>query len=307
MPRSCNTNWLRAFATLVAALVAAAPAHAVVVLKKGVPQPVIGHLVRQDEREVVVREELPGGGTRETHVARESIDELILTVDPARLAALDPAQPQAYREYAEELAEKRRDPEAAGAARRLYAIAAARSNGGLRQGALLGLIALARSPDEERRLRAAAFLHDERHDATVLAKTASSSAPANSTPDAPPAELLSAIRLLRQGRGADAKGLLDLPQVGRGAAAVADSISVDEMLSAAAAKTLTDTQLRQLLGAELSLTAGASAGRATGRQTAWSETIKAGQIAPVPALRIESLTEFDPAECVFRNGKWTRP
>jgi len=163
-------------AALLAVLIAAAPVRAIVVLKKGVEQPLLGYLVRQDERTVVIREELPGGGQRETHIPRADIEELIVTVDPERLTTLDPAQPKGYREYAEELAEKRRDPEARDAARRLYAIAAARGEGVLRKGALLGLLSLASSPAEERRLRAAAFLYDDQHDPTLL--SASSPSPA---------------------------------------------------------------------------------------------------------------------------------
>ena len=94
--------------------------------------------------------------------------ELMITVLPERLAELDPARPQSYLEYAEELAEKRRDPEARDAAMRLFAIAAARGESKVRHSALLGLIELARSPQEERRFRAAAYLHDPAHDLSLL-------------------------------------------------------------------------------------------------------------------------------------------
>ena len=125
-------------------------AEAVVVLPKGSDRPVMGYLVRQDERNVVVRQEQAGGKSRETVFARSEIEELIVTVSPDRLAELDPARPELYREYAEELAEKQRDPEARDAAIRLYAIAAVRGDEKLRHSALLGLVSLARSPEEER-------------------------------------------------------------------------------------------------------------------------------------------------------------
>src|SRR5206468_9849498 len=92
----------------------------------------------------------------------------IITVSPERLAALDPSKPQDYREYAEELAEKQRDPEARDTAIRLYAIAAARGDDNLRHSALLGLIALARNPDEERLFRAAGYRFDSGHELTIL-------------------------------------------------------------------------------------------------------------------------------------------
>lgn len=312
MRRNRNTGCLWTAARITATLsilFSVAPAHAIVVLKKGLEQPLLGHLVREDERTVVIREELPGGGQRETHIPRADIEELIVTVDPQRLAALDPAQPRAYREYAEELAEKHRDPEARDAARRLYAIAAVRSEGTLRKGALLGLMSLARSPAEERRFRAAIFLYDEQHDTGVLAQGPSPLAPGptSTAETAPPGELLSAVRLIRQGRGAEAKALLELPHVRRAAPLLASIITLDELLSAAAARALTDEQLIRLLTAELSLSGEAQPSAKSGDVSPWSQTIKNGQLAPLPSLALESLTEFDPAECVFRGGKWVRP
>jgi len=318
MHRNCKperqwSGWLwsaqRTTAALVVVFLAAAPVHAIVVLKKGVEQPLLGHLVRQDERTVVIREELPAGGQRETHISRAEIEELIVTVDPDRLAALDPAQPRAYCEYAEELAEKRRDPEARDAARRLYAISAARGDGPLRKGSLLGLVALARSPADERRLRAAVFLYDEQHDPNVLATGAPSPlAPVPTSAAAPPpSELLSAVRMIRQGRGAEAKLLLELPNVRRRASLLAPIITLDELLAAAASRALTDEQLVRLLQAELSLSGDATGAAKAGEPPLWSQTIKSGQLAPLPSLALESLTEFDTGECVFRGGKWTRP
>jgi hypothetical protein len=283
-----------------------AEALAVVVLKVGAKQPIMGHLVRQDERIVVVREEVPGGDSRETQIPRSQIDELILTVSPQRLAALDPAQPQVYREYAEELAEKRRDPEARDAARRLYAIAAARGGERLRRGALLGLVALARSPAEERRLRAAAFLHDPAHDPAILASPTPAS-PLTAPTAPPPAELAAAVRLIRQGRGAEAAALLQLPQVRRAARTLASALTLAELDAAASAATLGDEQLAKILRAELLLEGTAAPPSRTEKQPAWSQTIQSGDLVPLPSLSLDKLTEFDPAECLFRGGKWVRP
>src|SRR5437868_1276664 len=97
-------------------------ANAVVVLPKGSNQPVMGYLMREDERTIVVRQPLPGGKSRESSFPKKELDELIITVSPQRLTELDPKQPGLYYEYAEELAEKQRDPEARDMAIRLYAI-----------------------------------------------------------------------------------------------------------------------------------------------------------------------------------------
>ncbi len=311
MPRNTNgvTNgWLwfaqQTTATLACALAFAAPAQGAMVLKRGSTQPILGHVVRQDEQSVVIREELPGGQSRETVIPRGEIEELIVTVDPQRLAALEPSQPAAYREYAEELAEKRRDPEAYGAARRLYAIAAVRGDGALRKSALLGLISLARAPDEERKFRAAAFLHDPQHDAALLTRPA---APAAAEASPLPSELLAAVRLIRQGRGSEAKALLDLPHIRRAASQLAEIIEPAELIAAATAGALSDQQLAQLLCAELALEGAGRPAAPSNTQVRWSESVKSGNLAAVPPVKLEQLTEFDPAECVFRDGKWQRP
>ena len=214
-------------AVCIAASIAAAlfgrPVHAVVVLPKGAKQPIMGYLVRQDERTIVIRHDLPDGKSRESSFAKKDLDELIITVSPERLTALDPKNLNDYREYAEELAEKQRDPEARDTAIRLYAIVAARGDGKLRHSALLGLVSLARNADEERLFRAAAYMFDPDHDPSVLA----------------------------------------------GSPAIADSAGAIE--------------------------------------TSWSESLSKRGPAPLPPLRLEKLTEFDPAACAYRGGKWVRP
>ena len=38
-----------------------------------------------------------------------------------------------------------------------------------------------------------------------------------------------------------------------------------------------------------------------------SQQARIGGLAPLPSLDLETLTEFDPRKCVFRDGKWTEP
>ena len=94
---------------LVVCLVLVQPAQAVVVYKKGSNKPVAGHLVRQNDKEVVVRDEA-SSGLKEIAIPRSEIEDLIETVSAERLAILDSSRPQEYREYAEELAEKNSIP-----------------------------------------------------------------------------------------------------------------------------------------------------------------------------------------------------
>ena len=156
-------------------------ASAVVVLPKGSNTPVMGYLVRRDERIVVMRRPLPDGKSRELRFPPGEIDELIITVSPERLAALDPAKPEAYFEYAEELAEKQRDPEARETAVRLYAICAVRGDDRLRHSAALGLDRNLTLAGRRAALRAAAYLFDAEHDESVLAPPTSGTAANSST------------------------------------------------------------------------------------------------------------------------------
>jgi len=304
---------LALFASIAALLLIGSMAktgHAVVVLKKGSPKPIMGYLVRHDDRGVTVRENLPDGKYRDEVIARDQIDELLITVSPERLAALDPKEPRLYREYAEELAEKHRDPEARDAAIRLYHITAALGDAQLRRGALLGLIALARSPAEERKFRAAAYLYDADHDPKLLASPADVKLDRASAVKEPLAELLITLRLARQGKGAQAKAGLERPGVRAQLEAMSGVLTTDEFQKACAAKQLNSEQLAAILKAEVAIERAVSdtaADVSLIQPTTWTSAMKAGGLSPLPSLALESLTEFDPRACVFRDGKWEAP
>ena len=307
-PRPCLA------ALLCALILWPAVARAVVVLPKGSSKPVMGYLIREDERTIVVREVLPDGKPREQMFQRDQIDELLVTVAPVRLAELDPARPQLYREYAEELAEKHRDPEARDMALRLYHMAAVLGNGPLRRGSILGMAALARSPQEERRFRAAAYLHDPEHDAALLAEGAEVKLAAAPTAATPLAELLSALRLVRQGKGSQARPLVEHPANREALAALAKIITADELLAACMAKNLSEEQLYKLVKAELAIErslaggpAGSAADESSLQPASWTAAVKSHGLSALPPLALETLTEFDPRACLFRDGKWVRP
>jgi hypothetical protein len=299
---------------LIAALLLPATARAIVVLPKGSTKPVLGYLVREDDRTVVVREELPDGKTREQSFPKADIDELIVTVSPERLAELDPAQPQLYREYAEELAEKHRDPEARDMALRLYHIAAVLGDGQLRRGSLLGLAALARSPAEERRFRAAAYLYDPEHNASLMIGEGDAKLGGSPAIAEPLKELLTAVRMARQDRGSQARAIIERPPNRAALAGLAKIITYDELLAACTARLQSDEQLYKLLQAEAALeqSLGERGSSATGSElvpqpTSWTAAVKSNGLAPLLSLELDTLTEFDPRACLYRDGKWTRP
>jgi len=305
VPKAEIVPWIALYAMLVAQ-----PVHAAVVIVKGSNQPILGYLVRQDERSVTLREVLPGGKSRESSFARGNIDELIITVSPERLSTLDPLRLTEYIEYAEELAEKQRDPEARDTALRLYAIVAARGEGPLRRSAMLGLIALATSPANEQKLRAAAYLFDADHDESLLKRAVDAGTVSAGSLTAA-SDLLQALRLVRQGKGSPARALFDKPAVRNDARQIAGIITLDELVSLTERSQLSNSQLLRVLRAEVVLEE-LKLGRAVTTERTpdvgnWSGSLLSGGMEPLPRLSLQTLTEFDPTECVFRNGKWVRP
>jgi hypothetical protein len=303
MPQMRNSVRPLLLALAAASCLTPRAAQAVVVLKKGVETPLMGHLVRADQRSIVIRQELPGGKTRDVTIARGDIEELIETVSQQRLSELDPARPAAYLEYAEELAEKRRDPQARDAARRLLTIAAHRGDRALRNSSLLILANLARTEDQRRSIQALIYLNDPRHDDSIL--TTSAALAATADPSAR-TDLLTALRLIRQGQGSAAKALLDKKTVQSEIASLSEQITLHQLTTLAAERTLTDNQLALILRAELALEPQPANSSPSAPQS-WSKAAATHGLAPVPPLDLTHLTEFDPTECLYRNGKWQRP
>jgi hypothetical protein len=312
MLRRPTRLWI-AFAILaVSALCCTDRAAAVFVLKKGAAKPLLGYLVRQDAATVIVREPLQEGGFSEQAIPREDIEELIITVEPERLETLDPKEPGRYREYAEELIEKQRDPEAREAALRLLHIAAWHSDGSLRKSALLGMVSLARTPEEQRRFRAAAYLHDPEHDRSLLAEVGELPTVRGTAQREPLTDLLAAVRALRQGMVGEARSIFERPVSKDGLESLTSFVTRDELIAACGARQLSSDQLRKVLLAEVALSralnerAAESAEKSALSQTSWSQAVQTGGLAPLPSIDLLSLTEFDPRECLFRGGKWIK-
>jgi hypothetical protein len=294
-------------ATILAVVVLIQPAYAVVIYKKGSTKPITGHLIRQSDAEVVLRDD-SGAAPKELVIPRGEIEDLIETVSAERLMTLDPARPQEYREYAEELAEKKLDPEARLMAVRLFQIAAW-LDPKTGRGALLGLVSVARPGEEEARFRAAAFLFDPRHDKALLGQTLAPAARGKKDDD-PVHSLLEALRQLRCGRGPQARAALAPAAVSDELEAHRNVLSREEFLAACSAKELSHEQLRKVIELELALDNRLSGRPETRTQTtlaSWNDAVISGSLSPLQPLQFDRLTPFDPRDCVFRLGKWQRP
>ena len=310
--KNARAAWLFAALVVIGILLPASTASAVVVFKRGEDKPVMGFLIRQDENQVVVRRPLADGRFRDHVFLRSEIADLILTIDEERLAALSQDRPKAYRDYADELAAKRQDPEARYTAIRLYLIAAHLDQKREGRSAMLGMIALARSEAEESRFRAMAYLLDEDHDRSLLKSPQLSVDSPLSLDAAAKQKLLAALRLAREGDKTKARTLLTDPSVRKQIEQFEDVIAYADLLNDVNAGDLPHSMLRKVVSLELALSAGGvSSGSdqpARKRQeVSWQLALRRDGSAPFPVLTLESLTEFDPRECHYREGKWIDP
>ncbi len=305
---------MRTIIALLVALVwtlAVANAHAVVVFPKGSDEPVMGFLLREDERSVTVRQVLPDGSLRDTTFLRSEAD-IHFTVQKERLEKLASDNARAYRNYAEELAEKRRDPEARETAIRLFLIAAFLDPQNFGRSSLLGMIDLSRSADEEAKFRAMAFLLDPEHDARVLRRPEAVKSEPGAATDEVRSGLLTALRLLRQGKGLGARQTVQRDDVNGLLVQYQDVISVKEFYAACAGGELSPSLLRRIVLLELALSPKSGGAidldrKAAESKSSWSDSIRRHGSRPLPALSLETLTEFNPRECHFRDGKWLEP
>ena len=76
-------------------------------------------------------------------------------------------------------------------------------------------------------------------------------------------------------------------------------------------QTFPDEAMRIFLRAELwvieQLSGGGASDKKNPGETRWSSILQAKKGSPVSPLSLETITEFDPRECLFRNGRWEAP
>lgn len=312
---------------------------------------VTGYLVDEDGTSYTVRRVLDGRESVQTF-ARSDVLFALPAFDPRRLSGLSPEKPAEYRLYAEELSEKREDPEARALAIRLFLIAASLDPEGLGRGCLLSMASLARSPDEERRYRAMAYQLDPRHDRSVLAPPSEAARRGARARH----DFAQAMAFYRAGQTSRAlsyarrpgvaelfssavgipsfsefeKSCEDHPECSKcgpdglvrcPACKGSGSVGTDRFRRSACPDCLgsgevvcpdcdgkksdlaiSDGLRRALLLAEISALASASpdSGGSFARSLLRDPN-------PAPLLSVETLTQFNPRECVYRNGRWVEP
>jgi hypothetical protein len=285
----------------------------VIIIEKNVAEPIRGYLVDANEVRVIVDVLLPNGETRQRILPRTSIEEMIEAVSREKLESLSSDRPQDYRDYAEELAGKTNDPDAQRTAIRLYQIAAYLAPEKLGRSCLLGMVALARNSEEERKFRAAAYLLDSEHDRTVLRGSKSDRVAKEKLTDEQRTQLRGLLRALREGRARDARSFAQRPAVQESLKHITSILNPSDFSEMRNGEPLAPGQLVQVLAAELAIDPEASPAPADPSldgaprpASGWSKITDPKLTRPVPVLTLELLTEFDPRQCHYRNGKWER-
>jgi hypothetical protein len=157
-----------------------------------------------------------------------------------------------------------------------------------------------------------AYLLDPKHDGEVLKLPERSSAPAG---DENWRTFVSALRAYRKGKYKVAKGLVNNPGVAKYFGTTSGFVSKDEFLQLCDRPTdpkappdPTLDLVRKIIRIELDegsppvkATKAASAGGS------WQAAASARGRQVSPPLTLEALTEFDPRDNVFKDGKWQRP
>ncbi|MGE0755423.1 MAG: hypothetical protein AB7F89_07935 [Pirellulaceae bacterium] len=294
----------------MAVLLAVSPvptAWAVIVIEKGTGTRIRGHLVSDEPARLVIRERLPDGSLQERTIPRASVDDVIQAVSAERLQALDKRNPQAYRDYAEELAEKREDPDAEATAIRLFLIAAYLEPTKLGRSSLLGMVALARSPAEERKFRALAFLLDGAHDRSVLREPAGGSLDIMALSRDERVLLAAMLRALREGRADDARAMAGRPAMGPVLSRISRILAHDDFATLRNGDRVSPALLRRIVTLELMMAGEPAASDQTGsevRRSGWSDLTTSALATELPQLTLATVTEFNPADCHFRDGRW---
>lgn len=295
---------------LVLGLPLAAPqASAAIVLLAGGGEPVKGIVVRRDASGLTVRVDGPNGRLVDRLIPLNQVESVIATVSPERLAALSPDRPQDYRNYAEELAEKREDPEARQTARRLFHIAAYLDPDRLGRGSLLAMTLLAETPEQARRLRALVYLIDPAGSRGVLTTTdATAPRPRLGVSEAGRELILAAVRSLRRGQERYALGHAKREGFKEQFAKLGSTLTYEQFMDLCQRGNLSDAELAQVLRIELSLEEDNRVEPDVSTLTPAERLAQelSEDASPTRPLDLEHATEFDPRANRFLDGRWVR-
>lgn len=285
------------------------PVWAVVIIEKGKDEAIYGYLVDANEVRVIVAIPTPGGETRERILPRASIEHITFAVSEDRLAELQPSNPRDYRDYADDLFEARKDPDARRTALRLYLIAAYLDPQDLGRGCLLAMSDLATRELQRRKYRAMVYLLDASHDRSVLTTTGMGSPSTVDLEQSQREVLQRGLRVFRNGRKKEGTNFAGRSDFRQALAKFPGHLTLDQYVAETESSKpeLPAGMLRNVVALELELAGGRPVASTVPPDSGNWARVRLAASEPVTELSLVALTEFDPRQCVYRDGKWVAP
>lgn len=289
--------------------------HSDVVWLKGNSAPQYGRIISQSEKSIEFSRFENNRLAPSVSLPRVQIEQLVVNFDRERLEKLTPSDPAAYRDYAEELAAQSADPTARDLARRLYLIAAASSPGEreseltIRQSGLAGLVGLANSADERRKLKMLQILVSP-NPVQLIDPTPTTQIPTADGDDRLTLDLIHAIRSENLTRAVE---LLAARENRAVFATWSEICSLDELDSIARVNRPSKAQLSKLLQVEVQILSrdpnlpqkNGTSGNS--RDLSWGDSAMRPFSLPGLAPSFETVTDYDPGASIFREGRWVTP
>ena len=241
---------------------------------------------------------------------RDEVVALVTNIDVSRLANLNPGNLEAYRDYAEELASQSKDMQARDLAIRLFLIVAYGSNqegtqqrsSALRNSAIRNLQALSRNEAERRAFAQLAFLYQVAD--LRLAERAGQQEPDLS--DAMKSRLLFLLTAVRSRNMDLARQLKDQPLFAQAWERWSTTCSWDELARIIEQGGPSSIQLKRLLKMEVDLLTGQDTHLPGKRADSWAVQAVDHDHRAELIPKFLNVTEYDPRQAVFVDGRWMR-
>jgi hypothetical protein len=362
MPRITMSVWRLIAGVAVGLFCWVAPASAILIESNDAKNTQVGgFLIRDDGANLTIRIRTPDGREQDVTYALDKI-KILHRLDVKRLEALSRDNPKGYRDYAAELAQQKKDPEARDTAIRLFLIAAKLAPEKFGSSSLLSMSELASTPTEAHKYRALAFVLDPKAGPELLKAEAVKPPPLDRNQLRALDDFTKALQHYRAGRlklatdtvrkdGVDkifglaptkldqktflqwctdancencrADGTVVCPNC-KGNRIVVGMFGQRERCSTCNGNgrlicpdcggthvrdPLPEQSVRGALRLELWAMEQQGLGGDPGRKEAtepkgWSTVLQSRRLSPVLPLSLDTITDFDPRKCRYRNGKW---
>ena len=266
----------------------------------GQEKPVHGIVESIENAQISFQQTSNGREFQRIEIAQRSIQTMIVNFDATRLSNLAHGDWDAWYEYAEELMPQKQDPVARVLARRLLVIVAGNSKeADLRKAALSDLISLTQNEVQKKKLRQLYYL--ETGDKSFVEQNTTSATLPPMEQRKAAAERVNAIR-----RGRDVGQLANNESLKSVISSFEETCSWQELIQISRSNRIDNRSLRRLVALELELLTAKGSRESSDSKNEWHILAGRAGASTLSLPSIDNVTEFDPQETSFQNGKWSR-